>query len=276
MIHNYIKKVIFYLSISLIGFLTVVPFLWMISTSFKSREAIRTIPIRWIPELPTWDAYIRIFTLSNFSFGTAVFNSFFLAIAITLVSVLSAAMAAFIFAKIPFKGRDKTFAIFLATMMIPGTVTMVPNYMLLKYLGLLNTFTGLIIPSIINAFGIFLLKQSMHSIDDAYIEAGVIDGASLSAVFWKQILPMVKPALFTLILFSFVGSWNSYLWPLIVLTDRSKQTLQIGLGTMNSQFGSYEHYLMAGALISVLPIIIVYIFTQKYVEKGLAFGGIKA
>ena len=275
MTHKNLRKVLFYIVISFIGLLIVVPFLWMISSSFKTREALRTIPIRWIPLDPSWDAYVTIFKNKNFSFATATFNSFFLSISITFVTVMSAAMAAFVFSKIKFKGRDKIFLLFLATMMIPGTVTMIPNYIILKNLHLLNTFTGLIIPSIVNPFGIFLLKQSMSSINDAYLEAAYIDGASLQQIFWKIVLPMVKPTMFTLILFSFVGSWNSYLWPLIVLTDRSKQTLQIVLGTMASQFGTYEHYMMAGALISTVPIIIVYIFTQKYVEEGLSFGGLK-
>lgn len=275
MIRKGYRKVFFYTAMSLIGILIIVPFVWMISTSFKTREALRTIPIRWIPERPTFDAYIKIFTMSNFSFGNKVFNSFFLSIAQTFVSVMSAAMAAFVFAKISFRGRGKLFALFLATMMIPGTVTMVPNYMILKYLGLLDTFSGLIIPSVINAFGIFMLRQNMMSVNDAYIEAAVMDGSSLLRAFWKIMLPMVKPTMYTLVLFSFMGSWNSYLWPLIVLTSREKQTLQIWLGSMSTQFGSYEHYQMAGALISTIPIIIVYIFTQKYVEKGLDMGGLK-
>lgn len=270
-----IKKVIFYLGISSIGFLVVVPFLWMISSSLKAREALRTIPIRWIPLKPSLEAYETIFTSSNFDFTTALFNSFFLAGAITFIAVMSAAMSAYIFAKIPFKGREKLFALFLATMMIPGTVTMIPNYIILKNLGLLDTFTGLIIPFFANAFGTFLLKQNMMLIDDSYMEAAVIDGASLFKVFWKTILPMAKPAVFTLVLFSFMGAWNSYLWPLIVLTKKSKQTLQIGLGTMSTQFGSYEHLLMAGAVITIVPILLVYIFTQKFVEKGLALGGLK-
>lgn len=275
MIRKGYRKVFFYTAMSLIGLLIIVPFVWMISTSFKTREALRTIPIRWIPERPTFDAYIKIFTMSNFSFGNKVFNSFFLSIAQTFVSVMSAAMAAFVFAKISFRGRGKLFALFLATMMIPGTVTMVPNYMILKYLGLLDTFSGLIIPSVINAFGIFMLRQNMMSVNDAYIEAAVMDGSSLLRAFWKIMLPMVKPTMYTLVLFSFMGSWNSYLWPLIVLTSREKQTLQIWLGSMSTQFGSYEHYQMAGALISTIPIIVVYIFTQKYVEKGLDMGGLK-
>ena len=275
MIRKGYRKVFFYTAMSLIGILIIVPFVWMISTSFKTREALRTIPIRWIPERPTFDAYIKIFTMSNFSFGNKVFNSFFLSIAQTFVSVMSAAMAAFVFAKISFRGRGKLFALFLATMMIPGTVTMVPNYMILKYLGLLDTFSGLIIPSVINAFGIFMLRQNMMSVNDAYIEAAVMDGSSLLRAFWKIMLPMVKPTMYTLVLFSFMGSWNSYLWPLIVLTSREKQTLQIWLGSMSTQFGSYEHYQMAGALISTIPIIVVYIFTQKYVEKGLDMGGLK-
>lgn len=275
MIRKGYRKVFFYTAMSLIGLLIIVPFVWMISTSFKTREALRTIPIRWIPERPTFDAYIKIFTMSNFSFGNKVFNSFFLSIAQTFVSVMSAAMAAFVFAKISFRGRGRLFALFLATMMIPGTVTMVPNYMILKYLGLLDTFSGLIIPSVINAFGIFMLRQNMMSVNDAYIEAAVMDGSSLLRAFWKIMLPMVKPTMYTLVLFSFMGSWNSYLWPLIVLTSREKQTLQIWLGSMSTQFGSYEHYQMAGALISTIPIIVVYIFTQKYVEKGLDMGGLK-
>ncbi len=275
MILKKVKSIIFYVTISAAGFFVIVPFLWMISSSLKTREALRTIPIRWIPLRPSLDAYKTILSSRNFDFGTALFNSLFLAVTMTTVSVLSAAMAAYIFAKVPFKGREKIFSLYLATMMIPGAVTMIPNYVILKYLGLLDTFSGLISPSVANAFGTFLLKQNMVMIDNSYLEAAVIDGATLIQIFWKVVLPMSKPALFTLVLFSFMGSWNSYLWPLIVLTKRSKQTLQVVLGTMSSQFGSYEHLLMAGAVITIIPILIVYIFTQRFVDKGLAVGGLK-
>ncbi|MCD5414118.1 MAG: carbohydrate ABC transporter permease [Clostridiales bacterium] len=270
-----IKKILFYVIISIIALLVIVPFLWMISTSLKGREALRTLPIRWIPKDITLDAYKEVINIPNFSFTRAVFNSFYLSIVTTFVSVMSSAMAAFIFAKIPFKGRNVLFSIFLATMMIPGSVTMIPNYIILKHLHLLNTFTGLIIPFIFNAFGVFLLRQHMASIDDAYFEAAAIDGASLVQIFFKVMLPLSKPALAVLAFFVFAGTWNSYLWPLIVLTDRAKYTLQLVLGTMSTRFGNYEHLLMAGSIISIIPIILAYIIIQHFLEEGLNLGGIE-
>ncbi|MGV8147154.1 MAG: carbohydrate ABC transporter permease [Alkaliphilus sp.] len=270
-----IKKILFYVIISIIALLVIVPFLWMISTSLKGREALRTLPIRWIPKDITLDAYKEVINIPTFSFTRAVFNSFYLSIVTTFVSVMSAAMAAFIFAKIPFKGRNMLFSIFLATMMIPGSVTMIPNYVILKHLHLLNTFTGLIIPSIFNAFGVFLLRQHMASIDNAYFEAAAIDGASLVQIFFKVMLPLSKPALAVLAFFVFAGTWNSYLWPLIVLTDRAKYTLQLVLGTMSTRFGNYEHLLMAGSIISIIPIILAYIIIQHFLEEGLNLGGIE-
>lgn len=278
MTHNQnklLKKILFYVIITTIALLVIVPFLWMISTSLKGREALRTLPIRWIPKDPTLDAYKQILNLPTFSFSRAVFNSFYLAFITTFVSVMSAAMAAFIFAKVPFKGRNKLFSLFLATMMIPGTVTMIPNYIILKTLHLLNTYTGLVIPSIFNAFGVFLIRQNMASVEDAYCEAAVIDGASLARIFFKVIMPLSKPALAVLVFFSFAGTWNSYLWPLIVISDKTKYTLQLALGTMSTRFGSYEHLLMAGSIISIIPIILAYIIIQHYLEEGLNLGGLK-
>ena len=269
------NRTLFYLAVTLLAAFVVLPFLWMISTSFKSHEGIMTIPIRWIPQNPTVEGYQRVFSMTNFSFPRAVFNSFYLSTMGTLVSVLSAAMAAFIFAKVPFRGRQRIFGLFLATMMIPGTVTMVPNYIILNYLGLLDSFTGLILPSFFSAFSVFMLRQSMMGLNDAYLESAVIDGAPLYKIFHKIVLPMVKPTVATLILLNFMGQWNSYLWPLIVLQSPQKQTLQVVLGTMASMYGGNEHIQMAGAVLSVLPILIVYMFCQKYVDRGIAIGGLK-
>ena len=268
-------KVLFYLAITMLAAFVVMPFLWMISTSLKSREGIMTVPIRWIPQHPSLEGYDRVFSMTNFSFPRAVFNSFFLSTMGTAVSVLSAAMAAFIFAKVPFKGRQRVFGLFLATMMIPGTVTMVPNYIILNYMGLLDSFTGLILPSIFSAFGVFMLRQSMMGLNDAYLESAVIDGAPLYKIFYRIVLPMVKPTVATLILLNFMGQWNSYLWPLIVLQSPQKQTLQVVLGTMASMYGGNEHIQMAGAVLSVIPILVVYMFCQKYVDRGIAIGGLK-
>ncbi|MBQ4075231.1 MAG: carbohydrate ABC transporter permease [Clostridia bacterium] len=269
------KGTLFYLMLCIIVGVTILPFLWMVSSSFKGSEAIRTIPIRWIPEHPSVEGYVRVFNMQGFSFIRATLNSLILSIACTLVAVGSASMAAFVFAKLPFRGSGKLFGLYLATMMIPGTVTMVPNYIILRMLNLLDTYTGLILPSLANAFGVFLMRQSMMSVNDAYLESAHLDGASLYRIFFQIMLPMVLPTLSTMVLLSFMGSWNSYLWPLIVLTSTDKQTLQVALGNMNGMYKNNEHVLMAGAVLTILPILAVYLISQKYVDQGISLGGLK-
>ncbi|MDD3366848.1 MAG: carbohydrate ABC transporter permease [Sphaerochaetaceae bacterium] len=270
-----IKQLVFYLFMTFLGLLAIVPFLWMISTSLKVREALYTIPIRWIPLDPSLDAYRAIFNLSNINFFRGLINSFIVSILLTFIPLLTSAMAAFAFAKIEFKGKKLLFTAFLFTMMVPGTITMIPNFITLKTLHLLNTYMALLLPALCNAFAIFFMRQSFIAIHDSYLEAAIIDGASLYRVFITVILPLARPVLFTMGLFNFMGSWNGFLWPLIVLSDRSKWTLQLGLANLGSNFYNYQNYLMAGALISIVPIIIVYVITQKYVEKGLSTGGLK-
>ena len=269
------KGSLFYLMLLVIILFTILPFVWMLSSSFKGSEAIRTIPIRWIPEHPTLEGYERVFNMQGFSFARASLNSLVLSVACTIVAVGSAAMAAFVFAKLPFRGSNKLFGLYLATMMIPGTVTMVPNYIILRTLGLLDTYTGLILPSLANAFGVFLMRQSMMSVNDAYMESAYLDGASLYRIFFQIMLPMVLPTLSTMVLLSFMGSWNSYLWPLIVLTSTDKQTLQVVLGNMNGMYKNNEHVLMAGAVLTNLPILVVYLVSQRYVDQGISLGGLK-
>jgi len=270
-----LRNAAFYVMVVLMAALTLLPFLFMLSSSFKGSEAIRTIPIRWIPERPTLEGYIRVFNMPGFSFGRASLNSLFLALATTLVQVLSACMAAFVFAKLPFRGSDKLFGLYLATMMIPGTVTMVPNYIILRIMGLLDSYTGLILPALANAFGVFLMRQAMVTVPDSYLESAMLDGASLYRVFFVILLPMVAPTFFTLVLLAFMGAWNSYLWPLIVLTSTGKQTLQVVLGNMNSMYRNNEHVLMAGAVLIILPILLVYVLSQRRVDSGIALGGLK-
>lgn len=275
MMRKAVRGVLFYGMIALIILMTIMPFLWMISSSFKGEEAIRTIPIRWIPERPTLEGYQRVFNMQGFSFTRASLNSLFLAVASTAVEVGSATMAAFVFAKLPFRGSGKLFGLYLATMMIPGTVTMVPNYIILRVLGLLDTCTGLVLPKLAYAFGVFLMRQSMLAVNDAYMESAFLDGATLARIFRSIMLPMVVPTLATMTLLSFMGSWNSYLWPLIVLTSTDKQTLQVVLGNMNGMYKNNEHVLMAGAVLTILPILVVYLISQKYVDQGISLGGLK-
>ncbi|WP_052078968.1 carbohydrate ABC transporter permease [Spirochaeta lutea] len=269
------RKIGLYLLMSVIGILALLPFLWMVSTSLKSREAIYTIPIRWIPQEPSLDAYKALFTLANLDFFRGLFNSFYVSALLTFIPLITSAMAAFVFAKIEFKGRQLLFQLFIATMMIPGAITMIPNFITLRSVGLLNTYSALVLPAMSNAFAIFFMRQTMIGIHDSYIEAAIMDGASLPRIFIHVILPLSTPVLFTMGLFNFMGAWNGFLWPLIVLSDRSKWTLQLGLANLGSQFYNYQHYLMAGALVSIVPIIVVYLISQRYVEKGLASGGIK-
>lgn len=270
-----LSRGLFYVVLSVMALITLLPFLWMVSSSFKSSETIRTLPIRWIPEHPTVEGYMRVFNMPGFSFGRATFNSLLLSLACTFVQVMSACMAAFVFTKLPFKGSNKLFGLYLATMMIPGTVTMVPNYIILRVCGLLNTYTGLILPSLANAFGVFLMRQAMMSVNDSYLESAMLDGASLYRVFFTIMLPMVAPTLATMVLLAFMGSWNSYLWPLIVLTGTEKQTLQVVLGNMNSMYRNNEHVLMAGAVLTILPVLAVYLLSQNKVDNGIALGGLK-
>ena len=270
-----LSKTLFYLVLTAMALFTMLPFLWMLTSSFKSSEAIRTIPIRWIPEHPSLDGYKQVFNMQGFSFARATFNSLYLSIACTFVQVMSACMAAFVFTKLPFRGSNKIFGLYLLTMMIPGTVTMVPNYIILRMFGLLDTFTGLILPSLANAFGVFLMRQSMMTLNDSYLESAMLDGASLYRIFFIIVLPMVAPTLATMVLLAFMGSWNSYLWPLIVLSSTDKQTLQVVLGNMNGMYKNNEHVLMAGAVLTILPILFVYLLTQRKVDSGIALGGLK-
>lgn len=270
-----VGKIVTILILTVWAISALMPFLWMISTSFKDAEVIHTFPIEWIPNNPGITAYQEIFNLNLISFTKAILNSVIVTILITFITVVFPAMAAFIFAKVPFKGSEKVFILFLASMMIPGVVTLIPNFIIIRTLNLANSYIGVALPFTINAFGIFLVRQAMKGVDNTYMDAAFMDGASLPRIFFKIMLPMVKPTIMTLLLLQFMFAWNNYLWPLVVLTDRSKWTLQIALGNMQTQYGNDEHVLMAGALITMTPMIVMYLITQRYVQKGIMIGGIK-
>lgn len=273
--HKALGISLFYLVILSLALVTLLPFLWMISSSFKTGESIRTIPIQWIPKYPSLDGYRQVFNMQSFSFVRSSFNSLFLAVMSTVVEIMSASMAAFAFSKIPFRGSGRLFGLYLATMMIPGAVTMVPTYVILRIMGLLDTFTGLILPALAKVFSVFLMRQAMKTLNDSYLESAMLDGASLYRVFFVVVLPMVTPTLATLVLLAFMGNWNTYLWPLIVLTSNDKLTLQLVLGKMNGLYRTKENVLMAGAVLTILPILLVYLLTQRKVDNGIALGGLK-
>ncbi len=268
-----LSKVLYYVVMIVLSFFMVLPLFWMITTSLKDSGALTAIPIEWIPKKVTLDSFRKLFEI--FPFGKAFLNSVIVSVSITIVNVFSACMAAYVFAKIPFKGRELLFGIFLITMMIPGSVTLIPNYLILRNFHLLNSYLGLVLPSFFNIFGIFMLRQSMRQIPDDFIDAAVIDGASQWRIFFNVIIPLSRPMIATLFVITFMGAWNDYLWPLIVLTDKNKMTLPVALSMLNGQYSTEYNLLMAGALISIVPIIIVYAFAQRYFEEGLTAGGLK-
>lgn len=265
--------VFFYGVAILLAVIALIPFLWMISTSFKSRGALMSIPIEWIPENPTWDAYIKVF--SKFPFAKTIANSLFISVSYTAITLLSAAMAAFAFAKLRFTGSRVIFGGYLATMMIPTQVTMIPLFVIMTKLGLKDSYASVIMPSIFRPFAIFLLVQQMRTIPEDLLAAARIDGAGVFQVFRKIALPLCVPSLATLSITTFMESWNDYLWPLLMLGDKNKMTLPIALSTLNGQYATEYNVLMAGSLISMVPIIVIYMIAQKQFKSGMMAGGIK-
>ena len=263
----------YYAAAILLALIALVPFAWMISTSFKSRGALMSIPIEWIPQEPTLDAYFTVF--ERFPFLRAIGNSLLIAVCYTLLTLVSASMAAFAFTKIQFKGSGLLLGLYLATMMIPTQVTMIHLFVVMNQIGLINHYSSVILPAIFRPFAVFLLVQQMRTIPPDYMDAARIDGAGVWRI-WRQVtLPLCAPALATLAVTNFMDSWNDYLWPLLMLTDKAKMTLPIALSTLNGQYDTEYNVMMAGSLISMIPIILIYIFAQKYFKHGLMAGGVK-
>jgi len=260
------QNVRFYTVACLISVVVMIPFFWMVSTSLKSKGAL----MEWIPAEPTLDAYGKVF--SKFPFLRAILNSMFITVSYTVITVLSASMAAFAFTKIRFPGAGAVLNIYLASMMIPTQVTLIPLFVIMNNLGLINTYPSVILPAMFRAFGIFMLVQQMRSIPDDFIEAARIDGASMFRIFRTVVLPLCGSSIATLTITTFMESWNDYLWPLLMLTDKNKMTLTLALHSLNGQY----NVLMAGSLISMIPIVIVYICAQKHFKQGVMAGGVKS
>ncbi|MCK9210489.1 MAG: carbohydrate ABC transporter permease [Ignavibacteriaceae bacterium] len=267
------KKVLLYLFLSLSGILTIAPFVWMISASFMADGHASVYPPRFFPDESTLIQYQILFTrlnaLSNF------FNSLILSVLVTAVSLLFNSMAGYAFAKFRFSGKDKLFTILLSSMIIPAQVTMLPLFLMLKYMGFINTYMAIVIPGLANIFGIFMIRQYAISIPDSLLESARIDGATDFQIYWKIILPLCKPILVTLALFTFLGTWNDFLWPLIVLTDNSMYTLPVALANLMGEHTKDPELMMAGSVVTIIPVVIVFLSLQKYYLKGIMMGGVK-
>lgn len=262
-----------YLLLFLGAVITIAPFLWMFFTSFKPESETFLFPPRLLPIHPTLEAFRTLFQRINF--GRTFFNSSFITITFTIINMFICSLAGYAFAKLKFIGRDKLFYLFLATVMIPGQVTMIPSFMVLRKLGLLNSYFGLIIPGSASVFGIFLVRQFMLSLPDDLLDAARIDGCNEFHIYWHIILPLLRPVLVTIALFSFMGAWNDFLWPLIVMTSESMYTIPVALAMLNGEHNTEWALLMAGAVIVTLPVLILFISLQRYFIEGIAHTGIK-
>jgi multiple sugar transport system permease protein len=248
------------------------PFYWTLVTSLSPGTGLSTAP-SVIPADPGLDAYVQLF--QDLPFARVVGNSLLLAVITTLVQLFTSATAAYAFSRLPFRGRTVVFGIYLATMMIPLQVLVVPLFAELKAFGLVDTYLGALLPTFAAAFGIFLLRQAMNQVPAELDEAAAIDGAGHFRIFWTVILPNIRPALATLAVFAFMGSWNSFLWPLVVLRSPELQTLPVALAGLQGQYTTQWDIVMAGSVVSILPMLAIYLFAQKYVIQGVANTGLK-
>ncbi len=249
------------------------PLLWMVSVSFMQAGAASTLPPPLLPETPTLANYRELFLRGGML--RYLTNSVFLATAVTLGSLLFNTMAGYAFAKLQFAGRQRLFQALIGTLIIPGQVAMMPLFLLLKHMGLVNTYGGVIVPALAGIFGIFLVRQYALSIPDELIEAARIDGAGEFRIFASIIVPLLAPILASLALFTFLGSWNDFMWPLIVLTDAKLQTLPVALASLSREHVQDSEMMMAGSVVTVLPVLVLFLALQKYYIQGMLVGSVK-
>lgn len=270
-----IRLVFSYGLLLLLALSFIYPFLLAVTTSFKTLPEIAANPVALIPQTFTLEGYTR---MQGLNVGRWMFNSAFIALAVTAGNVLFASMAGYALARINFPGRTAVFLGILGTMMIPGIVMLIPMFIILRQLGLIDTYGGLILPKVVTAFGVFLMKQFFESVPKDLEEAAAIDGANRFQTFFQVILPLARPALIALIIFSFQGSWNEFMHPLIVISvNQDLYTLPLGLALLRGGIGQNLQWnaLMAGSMITTLPMAIIFFIFQRYFVEGIAYGGLK-
>lgn len=265
------KALFSHLTLILIALVMLAPFVWMVLVSFKALpevESLNPIPRKWHPE-----NYLQVFR--QVPFARYYFNSVFVSAWVTFLQCLTSAMAAYAFARLRWPWRDTVFRLYLGTLMIPGVVMMIPNYALLVRLQLLDSYTGLIVPAAFSAFGTFLMRQFMLTIPREMDEAALVDGATHGQVFWDVMLPLARPGLIALSIFTFLGNYVSFFWPLIVIKSEHLRTLPIGMLFFDSIYGRQTNLLMAASVMNVVPLIILFVFTQRHMVRGIQLGAVK-
>jgi multiple sugar transport system permease protein len=258
-----------------IAILIVIPILWMLSTSFKPKSQWFLPEIYWIPKTFTWENYQKILDNDSLPIARWFVNSLMLSGTITLLVLVVDSLAAYAYARMEFPGRRVLFALLLATLFLPGVMFLVPNFLTIARLGWLNNYLGVITPALAGVFGLFFMRQFFESLPQELEEAAQIDGATQFQTFRLIALPLAKPALATLGIITFLGAWNDFLWPLLVLKDRALLTLPPGLRTLQGAYTSEYGQMMAGAAITAVPVLILYIILQKYIVESVQTTGLK-
>lgn len=269
---NRARRITLYVGVSLGAIAMLFPFLWTVITSITPDGTLAGGPSLVVSD-PTLDAYRQL--MDALPMWRIILNSFGVAVVATLAQLVTGSMAAYGFGRLNFKGKNVIFGFYLATLMVPLQVLVVPLFIQMTKLNLQDTYFALLAPSLASAFGIFLLKQAVEAVPRELDEAATLDGAGHLRIFGTIVLPLVKPALATLIVFAFMGSWNSFLWPLVVIRSPEFMTLPLGLSTLQGQFTTQWNVVMAGSVVSILPIAIVYLFAQKHIIAGMAHSGLK-
>lgn len=264
-----------YVALTVGAFLMVVPFLWMVSTSFKTLDQVFAFPPQWIPDPFVLENYVRAMTISPFHLY--FLNTAYIAVLVTLGQLLTCSLAGYTFARLRFPGRDAIFLAYIGTLMIPGQVTMVPVFIVMRTLGLLNNHAAVIVPFLASPFGTFLFRQFYLTMPAELEDAAKIDGSGYFGIFRRIFLPLSKPALATVGVFTFLGSWNDFLWPLIMLQDKPLMTIPVGLAEFRIEMFNLAqwHYMMAGAVISIIPVLVLFVLAQRLFVQGIALSGIK-
>ena len=272
---NYLAKILgTYLVLSAIAFLMLFPLLWLVGTSFKSpAEDIFTFPPQIFPTQPTFANFLTVWETEPF--GQYLINSSIVAILTVSFNLLFCSLAAYPLARLSFRGRELIFALVLATIMIPFQIVMIPLYILAVNLGLRNTYLGIILPNLTSAFGIFLLRQALKAVPLELEEAARIDGCSELGIWWNVMIPAIRPALLTLAIFVFIGSWSDFIWPLIVLDDPDYYTLPLAVANLAGSFSLDWRLVAAGSVISIAPILLLFLFLQRYIIPTDVGSGVK-
>ncbi len=268
-----LPRALLYLLLVVGALVMLFPFAWMVSTSLKPDLAVFQTPPQLIPKPfkpSNYSTVVHVFPVWRF-----LINSVVVAVISTTLQVGTSAMAAYAFARLKFRGSRTLFLLYLTTLMVPFQVTIVPLFIEMKYLHFVNSYPGLIVPSIASAYGTFLLRQAFLSLPAELEEAAFVDGASHWTVFTRIVLPLVRPALATFAVLSFIGSWNSFLWPLVIINSQKLMTLPVGLSNLQGEHLTAWNLVMAGATISVLPILLVYLLAQKQIVRGFVLSGVK-